>query len=642
MVRSTLTPVLLLALFLAPVPAASGIVSTGAGLPSDGSFTLAAKCPGCKVLAKNKACYPHLGKCVFTAKVFDPAKDVVTGVVLDPVTLAAQPYDNKALKGLDLAQKYLATGPVDDDLQAALDAAGPTDVLPIVVWLRTVGADPVREALVADPVLAGQVAQAELAANVNVQAEFKKGVAGAVAFAPVGYFNAPAVWTQATKAEVMYLSSLEAVAALYLWQPSTPLATDAWYSTINAGCATCNYATSQPVCIIEKNRPDDVSTLSLIDFLNDPPNGSTDAHARWVTGFLRSTTSPGGGAASASTDYLANYYDLYGNNSGPAMNWCASSGARVWNFSQTGSAAEDRLFDYWTRVSPYPVIAAAAGDSGSAAVVDNKGYNVLSVGGSNDQGDSDRSNDVLWPSSSSKNPTTPNNDRELPLLVAPAYNVISAGYVNSGTSGAAPQVAAAAAQLHVVNTGLRSWPEAIRAILMCSADENVDGGVLNLGDGTDDRDGAGELNLAIATSLASASNKVDGGNTAVQQGFDYGTMDFANDFAAGYYRETYNVKYPLSNMRIRAVLTWDAKATCTSGSDPSSCTSDTLDADLDLRVYDSNWTLVAYSTSSDNNYELVEFAATANMTYHIRVFAYSHANPTTYFSLAFNTWVYGS
>ncbi|NOZ02876.1 MAG: S8 family serine peptidase, partial [Deltaproteobacteria bacterium] len=288
----------------------------------------------------------------------------------------------------------------------------------------------------------------------------------------------------------------------------------------------------------------------------------------------------------------------------------------------------------------YPLIAGASGNFGYDSVPYNKGYNMICVGGSNDQGDSSRSNDTLYSDTSSKNPDTLHDDRELPMMVAPAVNVTAAGVTGSGTSAAAPQVAAAAAQMQYNNSSLKYWPEVQRAILMATADENVDGPVLNLNDTTDDRDGAGEMNIELAMSMSGSSYKVNGGNTPVQAGFDYGTMTFSSDFTNNYYNEVYYARYPFSGQRMRVVLAWDSTASCTDASDPSSCTSDTLDADLDIYVSTGGrW--VATSASWDNSYEFVEFDVQPNVTYEIRVYKSSSTATSTFFGLAWNTWTYG-
>lgn len=607
-------------------------------LPDDAEFIafVSDGCEDCSVLSKKKACYEYLNTCSYLAKVYDPALDATIEVVLDEKKNKLL-LDSKALKKLEKQQKYLEKGPVHDDLDAALAGLAQDDTVPLVIWLKTWEAPYDREDLIADPGFMDDVTAAHTQAVVNVQQGFAEALAPE-GLVPQFYPEAPAVYVEATPAQALWLTSLEAVASMYLWEPGTPLASS-WHATDKAGCSQCNGGSGVKVCFVEYYRPDNESTLSISDHYVDPPDGYTSWHSRYVAGFVRSTASTGGGAAASSTNYFGNYGG--GDGEGGAMYWCAGKGAKVWSLTSSTTAAEDRLYDYWAKHSPYPLIAGSAGNSGSNGVPTSKGYNVLCVGGSDDKGDSTRSNDTIYISTSSKNPDTTHDDRELPVIVAPAVSVTSAGITGTGTSAAAPQVAAAAAQLQSLNSSLGSWPEVQRAILMATADENVDGPVLSLTDTTDDRDGAGAVNIELALSMAGSSYKKNGGNTACQAGHDYGTMNFSSDFTNNYYNEVYKAKFPFSGMRMRVVLAWDSTASCTDSSDPSSCTSDNLDGDLDLYVSTGGrW--VATSASWDNSYEFVEFNVQANVEYEIRVYKSSSTASSTYFGLAWNTWYYGS
>jgi hypothetical protein len=59
---------------------------------------------------------------------------------------------------------------------------------------------------------------------------------------------------------------------------------------------------------------------------------------------------------------------------------------------------------------------------------------------------------------------------------------------------------------------------------------------------------------------------------------------------------------------VRFVIAWDAHT-------DASYTSISLEADLDLHVYEPGGTRVAYSVSWDNPYEIVEFTAPSTGTY---------------------------
>jgi len=602
--------------------------------PAESEFLAAAGAPAGTILAKGMACYDYLGTCTWQAKVLDPATGATREVVLGEAG-APLGVTSRDLAVMEEERRFLALGPISEDLWRILADAGPGDVVPVFVWLRTYEDSPVREELLAD----GKKAAAWASAHVTKVQAAKAALVDAGV--PKGLYkfgfilNAPAVRLDLTKAQVLWLASLEVVAEIRPWVEPTP-AGNTWFDAVDAGCAGCNDATGVKVCLIEPNRPDDTSTLTIADYYRDPPTGTTSAHARWMVGIIRSSGTVGGGAASLASTYVGNY----DGSADGALNWCATSATKVWNYSQASDTTLDRLFDYWVRHSPYPFVAAAAGNGGSGAVASNQGFNVLCVGGSDDRATTARSDDLIYGSTSSKNPNTTYGDRELPVIAAPAVNVSGAGYNSSGTSAAAAIVSAAAAQLQYGYATLASWPEAVRAILMASADENVDGTVLTLSDGTDDRDGAGELNIALAMSLGQSSNDKNPNNTASQAGFDTGSLDLVNGWTNGVWNSVYRAKYALSGMRIRVVLTWDSTASCSNPADRSTCTSNVLDAPLDLRVY-AGANLVASSASWENSYEIVEFEATANQEYTIKLVQAGRNANSTYYGIAWNTWNYG-
>ncbi len=640
-----MNPTRWLPVFLALIVGVSAPAAALAGPlphPDDQAFLQAFApdgCDSCKVLNRARACYPHLGLCVSKAKVLDPGSGAGAEVVLDDLGQALE-LDTPALAALEARPRVLVHGPIHPDLSGAIAASPAGARLPVVVWLKTYETDIPREDLLADPAFLAETGAAQDKALDTVRSSFAALIAKQAGLGPFFFTGAPAVFVTATPGEVLWLSTLEPVAAIYLWTEPTPQA-DSWYETDNANCAYCNRAPGVKACIIHPHRPDDTSTLTIQDYYVDPPSGSTEQEVRFSTGVLRSTATVGGGAAAQASIFMGNWQTPGVYNSGPVMAWCASLGVRVWSFSYLGLDPLDRLFDYWTKHNPYPLIAAPAGNSSTGEVTSNRAFNILCVGGSNDQGDSDRSNDTIYGSSRSTNPSSPHNDRELPVLVAPAVNVSAANLNVTGTSASVPQVAAAAAQIQYVNSAIAPWPEVQRAILMVGSDENVDGPVLDLSDGTDDRDGAGAVNFALATTLAQAGNKKNGGNDPAQAGFDYGTMNFTSDFTNGYYNEVYQARFPFSGMRLRVVLAWDSSASCSDSSDPLSCTSDTLDGDLDLEVYMNGYFYDA-STSWDNSYEFVEIPMAANTTYQIKIRRASYTNPSTYFGIAWFTWNYGS
>lgn len=356
------------------------------------------------------------------------------------------------------------------------------------------------------------------------------------------------------------------------------------------------------------------------------------------------------GSAKDCSLYEANWDGCGGGNTlETAVSWCASTAqAPVWAVGQSCDTSDSRLYDYWVKQTPYPFITAPTDQSDVQPVNCNTacgaspgtpvctGNSVMVVGGSRDCGTATRSSHLAYCAAHTTNPT---GDRELPHVVAPAYDLLidSTPYVcGNGTSWSTAIVAGVAAQLIENNSSLAGWPEAIRAILMATSDETVDGGTLSLSDGTDDRDGAGEINAEMANRLAGSGNKMNGSNTACERGFDYGTITNSDPATGDYYSEVYRAKTTSSGKRIRIVLTWDGTATCTDPTDKTTCSGSGPDADFDLEVF-RNGNLVYSSLSALNTFEFIEFAADANETYEVKIKAYSWTSGSSFFGIAWDT-----
>jgi len=163
-----------------------------------------------------------------------------------------------------------------------------------------------------------------------------------------------------------------------------------------------------------------------------------------------------------------------------------------------------------------------------------------------------------------------------------------------------------------------------------------------MNDSVDDQDGSGEVRGDLAVSMSASSIHVNGGNTAVAAGYDYGSLSSSDPAEGDDYSEVYHAKTTSSGTKLRAVLVWDASTSCTNITVPDgeSCTTSTLDADVDLYVYrHSDSALVAYSDTYASNYEFIEFAADANTEYDIKVYAYHWFGSSTYFGLS---WLFST
>lgn len=324
------------------------------------------------------------------------------------------------------------------------------------------------------------------------------------------------------------------------------------------------------------------------------------------------------GYAPEASVYLANasnYTDRY--------DWARGHGVNVvtmsWHYGSeetSGSLhSRDVYFDYWVLRYPYPSVFTSAGnEAASGAYSSGKGYNFFGVANVLNDGDGNRCNDVISSSSSWKNPSTPHADREVPEIATPGSRHDLLGTSFGGTSCATPVAASIAALLMSKNSSLKIWPEAIRAIMLATANyQQADGA--DWSTFSDGKDGTGLVNSLYGMWTA---GRRESGSAAQFRAHDYGRMT-ADDFSGGFFDKTWYARTVSTNSKIRVALTWNSKTSTLFGIPIASV----LDADLDLWVYDPDDHLVATSSTWDSNYEFIELTPSKVGNYRIRVRGYS-------------------
>lgn len=351
-----------------------------------------------------------------------------------------------------------------------------------------------------------------------------------------------------------------------------------------------------------------------------PADPNVDQHATATTGMVGSTHSTVQGIAQGVSLFSANATDYSDANLSAAMDWSASTQNNdvinnSWggNSGNTNLNVHDRHLDYIVRNLWSTVTVAAGNEAGSCGSQTNRvnsparGYNMISVGNYADLNTLTWDDDAMNSCSSYINPST---NIEKPEVSAVGSNINSTtdvnpwiGDVGSGTSYAAPMVAGEAALLMQRNTGLKLRPEAVKAIIMATALNNIEGASR-----LSDKDGAGGVDMRAAFHLV-----------------DKSWWDW-NSYTASTLPITYTV-YASQGQRVRAAIAWD--------SNPSAdYTTDPLQADIDLYVTNSSGTFITSSTSIYNSWEIVEFVAPASSNYNLRVNDFSFSGSTEYVGIA--------
>ena len=247
----------------------------------------------------------------------------------------------------------------------------------------------------------------------------------------------------------------------------------------------------------------------------------------------------------------------------------------------------------------------------------------------------------MWINSSWKNPKRSNGsygDREKPEVVASGVDMTvldSLGnprIIGNGTSMSSPLVTGLAALLSDRTPALYEAPEALRAIIMATAWNNIEGPT-GIPTGIDLKDGAGAIDASYADAAAII------GYTDAQP-YPYPACQWpcwwSDSVSSSDFDPTDNFrKYQFmakSGEKVRVALTWDSNA---AGLGENYAT-DPLQTDFDLVIFDPDMQIATdgYSASWDNSYELVDFYAWKTGVYTIGVYKKSMNESSNWIGLA--------
>lgn len=251
-----------------------------------------------------------------------------------------------------------------------------------------------------------------------------------------------------------------------------------------------------------------------------------------------------------------------------------------------------------------------------------KAWNVLAVGAV------DLATDSIADYSSWINPTSATGavtNREKPELVAPGgpfymydINNMVTTISRTGTSYAAPQVTGLAAMVSQVDRKLTLLPEAIRAILLASANTNIEGlagiphnGVTLVGDL---KDGAGQIQADRAVKIAETFYAIGNETPCTEACWWYKTTGNPEPDIVRYF-------IGMKGQRVRVAIAWWSNA----DNDANDYSFDRLDTNFDLRIEyqqaDGSWLMppLGSSQSDDNNFELLDVPLPVDGNYRIVV-----------------------
>lgn len=333
-----------------------------------------------------------------------------------------------------------------------------------------------------------------------------------------------------------------------------------------------------------------------------PSTVTVQAHATAVAGMIASRHPQQTGAAPGLTELFD--YGGAGDTTAPlAWAWGMQQGISFgncswWNGNRGSIAFLDRYFDYIVRNFAVQLFKSSGNQgNGVGCTTPGNGFNCIASGNADDRNTHDWDDDTLSTSSSTGNPQPQNHEK--PEVCAHGTTVTSTNTSNgvsaqgSGTSYASPVSCGTAALLAAADPVLQAAPEAIKALLMAGAWNDIVGG-----QPLSDYDGAGAIDAAASHSAVAAGQYVRQTLTAAS-------------FPGGIWSQTLHLD---QGDETRLCAVW-------SGTAASSYATTVLEMDLDLVVRAPAGNVVATSASTANPFELVQFVPPVTGVYTIELTA---------------------
>lgn len=305
------------------------------------------------------------------------------------------------------------------------------------------------------------------------------------------------------------------------------------------------------------------------------------------------------------------------------VEWLLSEGVDVINMSMcfdnvTSGAygTYDRWLDHIVIDHSVHVVVSAGNRGEGDAKITSPGmaYNVITVGAINDYNTTSKSDDNIANYSSYLENS---NIASKPDLVAPGTDITTAAGTDSGTSFAAPHVAAVVAQMCQKQPSLKIQPDTVKAILTSSITHTTL--TFNSLSPQYDQCGAGAINAQAAVGSINTSRYI---SNSFEANATQGTSHF------------YEINAPTTKKR-RISLSWLKYSYFTGTHTAVTPIEGTLN-NLDITIYDSEGNALASSITinSTNNTKIIEFSPPEMGTYTMKVSVTGSSNKTTYYSVA--------